>query len=159
MPRNILERARGATAVLSLRHTGMSHLSPALAANPAKSPGKEAPRPPLESLNNKTCGSQGPSLIPSCPIFISGTKRLPAVRLVVTVGGSVASRFPSLCLLFFHRASCVTGKTRQTQGLSSSPGVNQHARLHANETRGLCTRHNSGIIHKANWVTFDEGHC
>lgn len=88
--------------------------------NPAKSPGKEAPRPPLESLNNKTCGSQGASLIASCPIFISGMKGLPAVRRV-TVGGSVASRFLSLCLLFFRRASCVIDKTRQTHALSSFP--------------------------------------
>lgn len=64
-----------------------------------------------ESIN-KTCGSQGPSLMFSwllCPIFISGMEGFPAV-LRVTVGGSVVSRFPSLCLLFFRLASCVTDK-------------------------------------------------
>lgn len=104
----------------------------------------------------QTCGSPGPSLMfsrLSCPIFISGMRGLPAVRRV-TVGGSVASRFPSLCLL-----SCSVCHRQEIHGLSSFPWVNRHGRLHASETRGLCARHNPciwhnpGIIHKANWVS------
>lgn len=77
--------------------------------SPAKGLGKESRGRLWNPSINK---HQGPSLMfswPSCPIFISGMRGLPAVRRV-TVGGSVASRFPSLCLLFFRRASCVTDK-------------------------------------------------
>lgn len=80
---------------------------------PCKGPGEGIPEAAFGIPDPvKTCVSRGPSLIfpwPSCPIFISGMKGLPAVRRV-TVGGSVASCFPSLCLWFLRRASCVTDK-------------------------------------------------
>lgn len=74
------ERARGAT----LTHRNVFSQS-CPGRNPAKGPGKKAPRPSLKSLNHKTCVSQGPSLMfswSSCPIFISGMKGLLAVRRV-----------------------------------------------------------------------------
>lgn len=90
----------------------MSHRSPALAAalQRAREGSPEAAFGIPDPV--QTCGSRGPSLMfswLSCPIFIPGMKGLPAVRRM-TVGGSVASRFPSLRLWLFRRASCVTDK-------------------------------------------------
>lgn len=131
----------------------MSHLSPALAATLQRVRGRK-PRGrlwnpwiirPVSLRVPRWC-----SLGPPVQYLFQGWKGSSQSAGWQTVGGSVASRFPSLCLLVFRRFFVCDWQ--EIHGLFSLLRVNQHGRLHGNKSRGLCTWHNPGIIHKASWV-------
>lgn len=154
MQRNTVERAGGASAVLSLWHSGMSHLSPALAATLQRVRGKKLRERLWNPWINKQdlwlSGSLTDVLLAPLSNIFFRDGRVPRSP----PGDSRWQRGITLSLpLPLVFPSCFVCYRQEIRGLSSFPWVNQQGRLHANEIRGLYTQHNPGTFHKASWVS------